>query len=144
MVRARGWDVLGRFAPSASPSGRRTHVSLCSVTTFLPPPPSNFRGSPGESRFRRGALNLSATSPGFCFRQNTFDLRPLAQIFFLFFSLNLNPIFALFVLRKRPLRFHRILSQERRGPRLPCDLNHWPSNNLNFDSTAPNFGSSVP
>jgi len=27
------------FAPSASPPGRRTHVSLCSVTTFLPPPP---------------------------------------------------------------------------------------------------------
>ena len=38
-LRGRGWDVLGHFVPSASPSGRRTHVSLCSVTPFLPPPP---------------------------------------------------------------------------------------------------------
>jgi hypothetical protein len=36
--------------------------------------PLNSRGSPGESRFKRDALNHSATSPRFRFQQNTLDL----------------------------------------------------------------------
>ncbi len=56
MVRARGWDVLSRFAPSASPCGVAEPTSPCahSLRSFRLPP--ELRGVAGRIPLQAGRL----------------------------------------------------------------------------------------